>query len=66
MDFCDNALQQCTTVSPRRLHRQPPMDNDADNFLLQVNTFENNYYKNDEKENVFLNLCRPAAPARIF
>ncbi|KAL0127665.1 hypothetical protein PUN28_003150 [Cardiocondyla obscurior] len=36
MDFCDNTLQQCTTVSPRRLHRQPPMDNDSDNFLLQT------------------------------
>ncbi|XP_011865272.1 PREDICTED: uncharacterized protein LOC105560626, partial [Vollenhovia emeryi] len=36
MDFCDNALQQYTTVSPRRLHRQPPMENDADNFLLQT------------------------------
>ncbi|XP_024867508.1 uncharacterized protein LOC112451832 [Temnothorax curvispinosus] len=31
--FCDNnSLQQCATVSPR-LHRQPPMENDADNFF---------------------------------
>ncbi|XP_039305498.1 uncharacterized protein LOC105205750 isoform X3 [Solenopsis invicta] len=36
MDLCDNALQQCATVSPRRLHRQPQMENDADNFLLQA------------------------------
>ncbi|XP_029658905.1 uncharacterized protein LOC115232889 isoform X4 [Formica exsecta] len=37
MDLCDNALQQCTTMSPRRLHRQPSMESDvADSFLLQA------------------------------
>ncbi|XP_018398722.1 PREDICTED: uncharacterized protein LOC108776560 [Cyphomyrmex costatus] len=36
LDLCDNVLQQCTTLSPRRLHRQPPIENDADNFLLQA------------------------------
>ncbi|XP_036147463.1 uncharacterized protein LOC105835607 [Monomorium pharaonis] len=57
MNFCDSALQQCATVSPRRMYRQPPMENDTDNFLLQVNTFENNYYKGDDKENVFRNYA---------
>lgn len=67
MDLCDNALQQCTTMSPRQLHRQPPMESDvADNFLLQVKTFESNYAKSDEKENVSPNLHRPAVPAPIF
>lgn len=67
MDLCDNALQQCTTMSPRRLRRQPSMESDvADNFLLQVKTFENNYGKSDEKENVSPNLHRPAVPAPIF
>jgi len=44
------------------------MDNDvADNFLLQVKTFESNYGKSNEKENVSPNLRRPAVPAaRIF
>jgi len=65
MDLCDNVLQEC--VSPRRLHRQQSMDNDADNFLLQVKTFESNYGKSNEKENVSPNLRRPAVPAaRIF
>ncbi|XP_011064621.1 PREDICTED: uncharacterized protein LOC105152189 [Acromyrmex echinatior] len=36
LDLCDNVLQQCTTMSPRRLHRQPPIENDSDNFLLQA------------------------------
>ncbi|KAL6268477.1 hypothetical protein P5V15_001610 [Pogonomyrmex californicus] len=61
LDLCDNVLQQCATMSPRRLHRQPPMENDADNFLLQVNTFHNNYYMSDEKENISP-ICRLAAP----
>nr|XP_012221938.1 PREDICTED: uncharacterized protein LOC105671946 [Linepithema humile] len=66
VDFCDNVMQQCATVSPQRLHRQP-MENAADSFLLQVKTFESNYGKSDEKENVSPNLHRLAAPAaQIF
>lgn len=68
LDLCDNILQQCASMpSPRRLHRQSTENDDSDNFLLQVKTFESNYGQCDVKENVSLNLRRPAARAtRIF
>lgn len=69
MDFCDNTLQQCAAVSPRRLHRQPTESDVTDNFLLQVKReiIETNYDKIDEKENIPSNLRRLTVPAaQIF
>ncbi|XP_072756885.1 uncharacterized protein [Anoplolepis gracilipes] len=66
MDLCDNGLQQCTIMSPRRLHRQSMESDVADSFLLQVKTFESNYGKSDEKENVSPYIYRPAVHAPIF